>query len=241
MFVKNRSQMIEKKIMIITGTRKGIGKYLAKYYLQKGFFVIGCSRGESDLTDENYKHYSLDVSNESQVKELFTDLRKDFGRLDVLINNAGIASMNHSLLTPISIVRKILETNVVGNFIFSREAAKIMKINNFGKIVNFVTFAIPFKLEGEAIYAASKAAVVTLTEILSREYAPFNITVNAVAPPAVQTDLIRGVADEKMVNLLNRQSIHRYGSPGEVCAVIDFFIQPENEMINGQIIYMGGV
>lgn len=233
--------MIEKKVMLITGTRKGIGKFLAEYYLKKGFFVIGCSRGNSDFMDENYKHYCLDISDEQLVKKLFKDIRIDYGRLDVLINNAGIASMNHSLLTPISTVRKILETNVVGNFLFSREAAKIMKSHSFGRIINFVTFAIPFKLEGEAIYAASKAAVVTLTEILSREYAPFNITVNAVAPPAVQTDLIRGVADDKMKNLLNRQSIHRYGTPKEVCAVIDFFIQPANEMINGQIIYMGGL
>lgn len=233
--------MIEKKVMLITGTRKGIGRFLAGYYLQKGFFVIGCSREDSDLIDENYKHFCLDVSNESQVKNLFKVLRKSYGRLDILVNNAGVASMNHSLLTPISTVRKILETNVVGNFLFSREAAKIMKINNFGRIVNFVTFAIPLKLEGEAIYAASKAAVLTLTEILSREYAPFNITVNAVAPPAVKTDLIRGVSDDKMEKLIDRQSIHRFGTPEEVSYVIDFFIKPENEMINGQIIYMGGI
>lgn len=233
--------MTENKLMLITGTRKGIGRFLAEYYIEKGYYVIGCSRGESDLIHRNYKHYCLDVSIESQVKNLFSDLRKKFRRLDVLINNAGVASMNHSLLTPISTVRKILDTNVVGNFIFSREAAKIMKTNNFGRIINFATFAIPFKLEGEAIYAASKAAVVTLTEVLSREYAPFNITVNAVAPPAVQTDLIRGVAEEKMKKLLNRQSIPRYGTSKEVCSVIDFFIEPENEMVNGQIIYMGGI
>jgi 3-oxoacyl-[acyl-carrier protein] reductase len=196
--------MTEKKVMLITGTRKGIGRFLAEYYVQKGFFVIGCSRGDSDFTNENYSHFCLDVSDEIQVKNLFKNVRKTYGKLDVLVNNAGIASMNHSLLTPVSTVRKILETNVVGNFIFSREAAKIMKINNFGRIVNFVTFAIPLKLEGEAIYAASKAAVLTLTEILSREYAPFNITVNAVAPPAVQTDLIRGVSDDKMDKLIQR-------------------------------------
>lgn len=233
--------MFEKKIMLITGTRKGIGRYLAQYYISKNYFVIGCSRSESDLLDENYKHYCLDIADEVEVKNLFRDIQRDFGRLDVLINNAGVASMNHSLLTPISTVKKILNTNVVGNFLFSREAAKLMKKNNFGRIVNFVTFAIPFKLEGEAIYAASKAAVVTLTEILSREYAPFNITVNAVAPPAVQTDLIKGVAEDKMIKLLNRQSIHRFGTPKDVSVVIDFFIQQGSEMINGQIIYMGGL
>jgi 3-oxoacyl-[acyl-carrier protein] reductase len=227
--------------MIITGTRKGIGRYLVEYYIKKNYFIVGCSRGKSEFVDQNYKHYCLDVADDDQVKVLFSDLRKEYGRLDVLINNAGIASMNHSLLTPISTVRKILDTNVVGNFIFSREAAKIMKINHFGRIVNFVSFAIPFKLEGEAIYAASKAAVATLTEILNKEYIPFNITVNAVAPPAVQTDLIKGVANEKMDKLLKRQSLHRFGTPEEICSVIDFFIKPENEMINGQIIYMGGI
>ena len=116
-----------------------------------------------------------------------------------------------------------------------------MKKNHFGRIINFSTFAVPFKLEGEAIYAASKAAIITLTEILAREYADFGITVNAVAPPAVQTDLIRGVPKEKMQILLKRQAISRYGDPKEVCNVIDFFIKPENEMVTGQIINLGGV
>ncbi len=232
---------MKKKVMLITGTRKGIGKALCEYYLNKNFLVIGCSRGSSDITNPDYNHYCLDISDENNVKTMFTDILRNYGRLDFLINNAGVASMNHSLLTPIKTVKKILDTNVVGNFLMSREAAKIMKKNKFGRIVNFVTFAIPFKLEGEAIYAASKAAVVTLTEILSREYASFNITVNAVGPPAVQTDLIKGVASEKMEKLLDRQSIRRFGTPKEVSSVIDFFIEEENDMINGQIIYMGGL
>ena len=193
--------MIDKKVVLITGSRKGIGRFLAEYYVEKGFMVVGCSRGPADYVSERYTHFELDVADEIQVKSLFREIRVNYGRLDVLINNAGIASMNHSLLTPISTVKSILETNVVGTFLFSREAAKIMKKNHFGRIINFVTFAIPFKLEGEAIYAASKAAVVTLTEILAREYADYNITVNAVAPPAVKTDLIRGVASDKLDGL----------------------------------------
>ena len=233
--------MIDKKVLLLTGSRKGIGRHLAEYYVQKGYLVVGCSRGNSDFENDSYKHYRLDVADEGAVKILFKSIQKDYGRLDVLLNNAGIASMNHSLLTPISTVRCILDTNVVGTFLFSREAAKIMKKNNFGRIVNFVTFAVPFKLEGEAIYAASKAAVITLTEILSKEYANYNITVNAVAPPAVETDLIRGVATEKLELLLNRQSIHRFGTSKDVSNVIDFFIQDESSMINGEIIYIGGV
>lgn len=233
--------MLEKRIMLITGTRKGIGKHLAEYYLSKGYIVCGCSRGTSTIISNEYQHYCLDVADEDAVKMLFKDLQKKYGRLDFLLNNAGTASMNHSLLTPISTVRRILDTNIVGTFLFSREAAKLMKKNNFGRIINFVTFAVPFRLEGEAIYAASKAAVVTLTQILSREYAPYNITVNAVAPPAVETDLIRGVDAKKLDDLLKRQSIHRYGTPEKVGSVIDFFLKDENEMINGEVIYMGGL
>jgi len=227
--------------ILITGSRKGIGRKIAEYYLEKDHKVFGCSRNESDLNHPNYTHFILNVTDEKAVLNLFKEIRKNESKLDVLINNAGIASMNHSFLMPVETARNILDTNVIGTFLFSREAAKLMKKNKWGRIINFVTFAIPFKLEGEAIYAASKAAVATLTEILSKEYADYGITVNAVAPPAVKTDLIKGVAQEKMDNLLKRQSIHRFGKPEEVCNVIDFFIKPESSMINGQIVYMGGV
>ena len=233
--------MVDKSVMLITGTRKGIGKYLAEYYTNKEYQIIGCSRGDVNFELDNYEHFCLDVCDETDVKKMFRQIRKTYGRLDVLINNAGVASMNHSLLTPISTARKILDTNVIGSFIFCRESTKLMKNNKFGRIINFTTFAVPFKLEGEAIYAASKAGVVTLTEILAREYADFGITVNAVAPPAIQTDLVRGVPNEKMHKLLQRQAIHRYGNPKEVCNVIDFFIKSESEMVTGQIVYLGGV
>ena len=233
--------MIDKPVMIITGTRKGIGKYLAEYYAEKEYQVIGCSRGDVDYRSDNYRHFSLDVSDERGVKKMFSIIRTTYGRLDVLFNNAGVASMNHSVLTPISTVRKIFDTNVIGTFLFSRESAKLMKNHNYGRIINFVTFAVPFKLEGEAIYAASKAGVITLTEILSREYADFGISVNAVSPPAVQTDLIRGVPNEKMEKLLKRQAIHRYGLPQEVSNVIDFFIKHESAMVTGQTVYLGGI
>lgn len=228
-------------IILITGTRKGIGRKIAGYYLSKGDKVIGCSRKPSDLSHKNYTHYQLDVTDEVAVLGLFKDLRQNGNRLDVLINNAGIASMNHSFLTPISTAKNILETNVIGTFLFSREAAKLMRKNKWGRIVNFVTFAIPFKLEGEAIYAASKAAVVTLTEILSKEFANYGITVNAIAPPAVKTDLIKGVPKEKIDSLLKRQTIHRFGKPEEICNVIDFFVKQESSLITGEVIYMGGV
>jgi len=233
--------MADQNVILITGTRKGIGRYLVEYYIAKDCRVIGCSRGDSDLEDPNYQHFCLDVSDETKVRRMFGDIRSKYKKLDVLVNNAGIASMNHSLLTPLETVRKIFETNLMGTFLFCREAAKIMKTGEFGRIVNFSTVATPLKLEGEAVYAASKAAIVSLTEILAREFAPFNITVNSVGPTPIKTDLIRAVPKEKIDRLLARQAVKRFGRFEDISNVIDFYIKNESDFITGQNIYLGGI
>ena len=227
-------------VTLITGTRKGIGKYLAEYYTGKGHQVIGCSRGAPEWTLDGYRHYEADVSDEKAVTKMFSDIRKNCGRIDNLINNAGIASMNHALLTPLSSVHNVLDTNVVGTFLFCREAAKLMQKNG-GRIVNFSTVAVPLDLAGEAIYAASKAAIVSLTRTLAKEFAQWNITVNAVGPTPIDTDLIRNVPEKKIEELLGRQALHRKGALVDVSNVIDFYINPESSYITGQVIYLGGV
>src|SRR5690606_27492690 len=116
-------------VTLITGTRKGIGKFLAEHYTRCGHRVIGCSRRDITWALPGYTHYCVDVADEIAVKQLFADVRRQYGRLDHLINNAGIASMNHVLLTPLSTVHNILNTNVVGTFLFCRESAKLMKHN----------------------------------------------------------------------------------------------------------------
>lgn len=233
--------MMDPQITLITGTRKGIGKYLVEHYITRGHLVVGCSREVPDWTIQGYKHYEADVSDEKAVLQIFSGIRKEYGRLDNLINNAGIASMNHTILTPLSSVHSVLNTNVVGTFLFCREAAKLMQKNKYGRIVNFATVATPLKLEGEALYAASKAAVVTLTQILAREYADLGITVNAVGPTPIKTDLIRGVPQAKIDLLLSRQAIREYGTFEDVSNVIDFYLMPESRFVTGQVIYLGGV
>ena len=229
------------KVMLITGTRQGIGRYLAEYYVSQGFVVIGCSRKPTDFQFDRYEHFCLDVADELKVKELFFKIRRTYKRLDVLINNAGIASMNHSLLTSVDLVRRMFDTNVLGTFLFCREAAKLMKAGPFGRIINFSTAATPLMLEGEAIYAASKAAVVSLTQILAREFADFSITVNAVGPTPVRTNLTHSVPKDKMERLINRQAIRRYADFKDISNVIDFFIKPESNFVTGQVVYLGGI
>lgn len=229
------------RTMLITGSRRGIGRYLAEHYLSGGFFVWGCSRQPSDLVHPHYRHTCLDVSSEPEVLSLFAQLRSEAGGLEVLVNNAGIASMNHALLTPLSTAERILRTNVTGTFLFIREAAKLMQSAGRGRIVNFATVAVPWRLEGEALYAASKAAVISLTEVLARELGPFNITVNAVGPSVIRTDLTRSVPAEKLDRLLARQALRREGTAADVANVVDFFIRPESDFITGQTIYLGGL
>jgi 3-oxoacyl-[acyl-carrier protein] reductase len=237
--------MMESTIVtLITGTRKGIGEYLAKYYLSKGHIVIGCSRSTPDWCKEgydNYCHYILDVADEAAVKKMFMDIRKTYGHLDHLINNAGIAAMNHCALTPMQMVDNVFSTNTKGTFLFSREAYKIMKKNKYGRIINFSTVAVPLKLDGEAAYAASKAAIVTLTQIMAKEFGNDGVTVNAVGPTPVQTDLIRNVPEEKIQRLLNNQSVKRFGTFEDVSNVIDFYLDKRSSFITGQVIYLGGI
>src|SRR6266550_392967 len=108
--------MAENKVVLITGTRKGIGRALVEHYAGSGCHVVGCSRSPFEGELPNYRHYCCDVADESAVKRMFLEIRKHDGRLDVLINNAGVASMNHSLLTPISAVTEIMGTNFTGTF-----------------------------------------------------------------------------------------------------------------------------
>src|SRR5213595_1801183 len=223
--------MPENKVVLITGTRKGIGRALVEHYAGVGCHVVGCSRSPFEGELPNYRHYCLDVGDELAVKRMFSEIRKHHGRLDVLMNNAGVASMNHSLLTPISAVNKIMGTNFTGTFLFCREAARLMQLHRYGRIVNFATVATPLKLEGEAMYAASKAAVISLTQILARELADFGITVNAVGPAPIATDLIRSVPRAKIDAVIARQAIRRLGEYRDVANVIDFFLKPESDFV----------
>jgi 3-oxoacyl-[acyl-carrier protein] reductase len=227
--------------MLISGTSRGIGEYLATCYLERGYRVVGCSRREVARNHENYRHYVLDVADEIEVKRMFSDVSKTYGRLDSLLNNAGVAAMNHALLTPLSSARSVLDTNVIGTFLLCREAAKLMQRRKHGRIVNFATVATPLKLEGEAMYAASKAAVISLTQILARELAEFGITVNAVGPTPIATDLIRSVPKTRIDAVIARQAIRRFGEYRDVANVIDFFLKPESDFVTGQVIFLGGV
>ena len=229
-----------KKVFIITGTRKGIGRQLAEYYLAKGHIVCGCSRGKSAISDKNYAHYKLDVANEDEVIFMIRSIKKKHKFIDVLINNAGIAGMNHILTTPYENAKKIFDTNFFGTFLFIRETSKIMIRQKRGRIINFSTIAATLNLEGEAVYAASKIAIESLTRTSAKELAQFGIRVNSISPTPIRTDLIKNINRKKIDNLLKQQAINRFGEFKDIVNVINFLIDKNSDFITGQTIHLGG-
>jgi 3-oxoacyl-[acyl-carrier protein] reductase len=169
------------KVILITGTSRGIGRYLLEQF--DGQYIYGCTRDTSD------------VSSEVDVLRMFNYIIEDSGKIDILINNAGVASMNSSLLTTCEKAMQIINTNFIGTFLCSREAAKIMLKQKYGRIINISSIGVGLDIPGEAVYLASKAAIETLTKVMAKELNGTGITVNCIRPGIVETDLTKHLPD----------------------------------------------
>jgi 3-oxoacyl-[acyl-carrier protein] reductase len=228
-------------VVLITGTRSGIGKHLAEHFLSLGAAVEGCSRKPPGWEAPGYTHHTVDVSDEQQVRGMVADIRKRHGRLDVTVNNAAVASMNLTLLTPASSVDHIMSINFRGTFLVSRESAKLMKRNKYGRIINITSAAKDLRLPGEAIYASSKGAVETFTRLLAVEVAPLGITCNAVSPGLMETSLTKGVPGPAKEALIQRLAMKRLATLEDVDNAVEFFASPKSSYITGQVLHLGGV
>lgn len=227
--------------ILVTGSSRGLGRAMAEHLVQAGHRVLGCARSAATLEHPNYLHCQTDIVSEHDVTRLISATREHFGTLDVLINNAGTARMLPVALTPPATVRDILSVNFLGTYLVTHSAIRLMRKSTCGRIVNFTSVAVPLRLEGEAIYAAAKSAVETLTRVLARELGPMGITCNAIGPTPIRTDLIRNVPEEKLQALIARQPIPRWAEPSDVINLVEFLLRPESRMITGQVIYLGGI
>ena len=214
------------------------------------FVIVIVGEDDQDAVGGKVVHFPPDEPVDQQpfvgaVQQMRFDfaaaVRKRFGHIDALINNAGVASMNHFMLTPLETARRLMNTNFFGPFAAIRAFISLLKKSEHPRVVNFSTVAVPFNLDGELAYVSSKAAVEELTKILAKELSGFKITVNAVGPTPVKTALTAKVPENKIQALLDRQAIKRFGEFEDIRNVINFYLQPESDFITGQIIYLGGV
>jgi 3-oxoacyl-[acyl-carrier protein] reductase len=231
--------MLDEPVILVTGASRGIGAHLARRLAGRGARVVTCSRS-AEAGPDGVLHVAADVSREEDVRDLMRRIQKEYGRLDVAINNAGIASMNPVLLTPAEMVDRILAVNCRGTVLVAREAVKLMQRRRWGRVVNLTSVAVPLRIPGEAVYAASKGAVETFTRVFAREVAPLGVTCNAVGPAPIETDLLRGVGRQRLARLLDQLAIHELGQCEDVAHVIDFLIHPASGCVTGQVIYLGG-
>lgn len=230
---------MKQKVTLITGTSRGIGRKLAAHLLDKGHRVYGCSRTDCDIDHSAYVHTKLDVCDSSGAEKLFEKIDREAGRLDHLVNNAAVARLNHSLLTPVATVRESFEVNAIAPFFFAQEAARLMKVHSFGRILNFTTAALPLKLSGNIGYLASKAALEEMTRVLAKDLGNLGITVNAIGPSFTDLGLAKKAAGHSP-EIINQQAIHRLAREEEIFSVVDFFLAESSSMVTGQILYLGG-
>lgn len=229
-------------ITFITGTSRGIGRKLAEHYVNKNHTVIGCSRNNTDFQHENYTHFQADLRNEKEILTIFKHIKKTYGRLDNLINNAGVGVSSPAVLTSTSVFEDVMAINTTGTFICVREAAKIMMKHNYGRIVNFTSGGVIFNLDGALPYTVSKAAIEMLTKSFASELAPYKITVNAVAPGVTATEMLSTyMSNEKYDELMSRNyMIKEESTADDLANAIDFFLQETSNRVTAQILYLCG-
>jgi 3-oxoacyl-[acyl-carrier protein] reductase len=228
-------------VVVVTGARKGLGRMLAEHFIREGATVIGFSRGEASLFHSSYRHLSVDVSDDDAVRAAFVEIMRSYGRLDIAINNAAVLTSMHALLLPAARAEAMVRTNLLGVLSVSREAGKLMKQREYGRIINIGSMATALEPIGDSIYAATKAAAITLAAILAKELAGFGITVNTVAVTAIQTDMLDQLPREKVEAVVKGLPLPRFAAPDDIMNVIDFFASPRSAYVTAQTIFLGGL
>lgn len=232
--------MSDKQVIIITGTSKGSGYGMAEYFLEKGFFVFGCSRGKSAIDSENYNHTQVDITDELQVQRWMRSIKKSGRKIDAVVSNAGLVeSALQMVVTSGKIVEEIIKNNFIGSYFVCREASKIMISQNYGRIVTISSTMTALHEPGTSAYSASKSAVVEMTKVLAKEVAPFGVTCNVVSPAMILNDRSLAFGEEWTNRILDKQTIKRKVTIEEICHVISFLIAPESSGITGEVIHMG--
>ena len=237
------------KVAIVTGASRGIGAAVAERLAADGFTVIVNYAGDAKSAEAVAQRIEskggraltaqADVSDPSAVRRMFDAAETAFGGVDVLVNNAGIMKLAKFADSEDALFDQHIAINLKGTFNTLREAAR--RLHDGGRIVNFSTSVVGLKTESYGVYAATKAAVETMTGILSKELRGRNITVNAVAPGPVGTELfLRGKSDELIDRFAKMNPLERLGTPEDIASAVSFLVGADGGWINGQVLRANG-
>jgi 3-oxoacyl-[acyl-carrier protein] reductase len=246
-----RSHTMNQQVAIVTGASRGIGATVARRLAADGFAVIVNYAGSAGPAAEvvatitaaggQAAAVQADVSDPAAARRLFDEAIRLYGRVDVLVNNAGVMPPNSPLLadTDDATFARLMDINVKGSFHTMREAAT--RLADGGRIVNFSTSVVGLLTPGYAVYAAGKAAIETMSQILAKEMRGRRITVNAVAPGPTATDLfLDGKTPELIERLAKAAPLERLGTPQDIAGVVAFLAGPDGAWVNGQTLRANG-
>jgi 3-oxoacyl-[acyl-carrier protein] reductase len=225
---------------VITGTSRGLGRALTEKLLSLGWYVYGISRSSSRIKHPNFQEYLVDITEEPAVQRVVNSIKEAGKPIEVLVNNAGAASMNAFLLTPVKTAESIMRLNYLSSFNTTQLFGKMMARQRHGLIINITTVAVPLNLEGEAAYVASKAAVEALTRVTAREIIAQGVKVIALGFGPIDTDLTRAISRDKIQKINDR-----IGRPSGTTLneAIDFIFEKINnsKTISGSVEYLGDI
>ena len=235
------NELFKYKIVCITGSSRGVGSKLVDYFINRGALVIGISRTKDQIKLENYHPIQGDISNAEDMKKAFTEIKKNYGTLDILINNAGISHSSQAFFLTIDQASDMININFFGTFIVSKEASKLMMKKKFGRIINIGSICSSVEPIGASIYSATKAAVHSLSNSLAKELAPFNITSNTIALSPFPTDMLNTISEKDVEWYLNEQKIKRLATIDDITNVVEFLCSEKSSFITAQFIQLGGI
>jgi 3-oxoacyl-[acyl-carrier protein] reductase len=233
--------MLKGKIAIVTGSNQGIGKKITECFTNNGAIVYAVDKTESKHESDKVVSCCFDITNTSEIKELLIKIRKEHGRLDILVNNAGI--MVDSLIGMVTEeqIIKSFEVNVFAPIFFIQYASKLMIKQKSGSIINMASIMGISGNYAQIVYASTKGAVISMTKSAAKELAAFKIRVNALAPGVIDTNLIKGISEEKMNSIISKIALQRLGTPQDVANAALFLASGQSEYISGQIIGIDGM
>ena len=238
------------KIAVVTGASKGIGRACALRLAKDGMTVVvnySHSDAEAAKTVEEIKAaggdavaYKADVSDLNQVKEMFKFVSDTHGRVDVLVNNAGIVRDEYLLMLTQENLDKCLDLNIKGYFYCAQQAALKMFSQKSGVIVNMSSVSSKMALAGQSVYSATKGAVNSMTQTMAKELARKKIRVNAVCPGFVQTEMVDQLPEDKKKEYLKEVPLGRFADVDEVAGLVSFLCSDDASYITGQAIVLDG-